>query len=143
MKSKWMIAGAVLFMLAAVSGYAQTTRTMQVTVPFEFTIHNQVLPAGEYLVSELATNSIPVLLIRGGKDQPALLSQGIVTYRDGQPGSASAVFHRYGTSYFLTNIWWGGGSSLGVDVPESKTERELAKTASVRRPDQVVLLASR
>jgi len=28
-------------------------------------------------------------------------------------------------------------------VPESKTERELANTASLSRPDQVVLLASR
>jgi hypothetical protein len=141
MRSKWTITSVLLFMLAAVSGYAQTTRALRVTVPFEFSIHNRVLPAGEYLVSQVGTNGLPLFLIRGGEDQPALVFVGNGTVRNGEPDQPGAVFHRYGTSYFLAELWWGDSSS--VDVPESKTERDLAKTASLSRPDQVVLLASR
>ena len=47
MRSKWMITSVVLFMLVAVSGYAQTARAMRITVPFQFSIHDQVLAAGD------------------------------------------------------------------------------------------------
>jgi len=84
----------------------------------------------------------PRSLIRGGKDQPPS-SRRDCHLPGRSAGFGQRVFHRYGTSYFLTNIWWGGGSSLGVDVPESKTERELARPQACAGPDQVVLLASR
>jgi len=143
MRSKWMITWAVLLMLVAVSGYAETIRAMRVTVPFEFSIHDRVLPAGEYLVSQVSTNGVTVFSLRSREDQPAIYFLGTAISRNSESGSASAVFHRYGNSYFLADLWWGGMFAPGIDVPESKAERELAKTASLRRPDQVVLLASR
>ena len=143
MRSKWMIASVALFLLAAVSGYAQTTREMRITVPFQFGIHDQVMPAGDYLVSQVRTNGLTTFAVQSAEDRHAVYFLGNAISRNDLPGPSSAVFHRYGTSYFLADIWWGGRFASGVDVPESKTERELANTASLSRPDQVVLLASR
>jgi hypothetical protein len=81
--------------------------------------------------------------VQSAEDGHAFYVLGNAISKNDELGSSSAVFHRYGTSYFLADIWWGGRFASGVDVPESKTERELANTASLSRPDQVVLLASR
>jgi hypothetical protein len=143
MRSKWMITSVVLFMLVAVSGYAQTARAMRITVPFQFSIHDQVLAAGDYLVSQANTNGVTMFSVQSAEDGHAFYVLGNAISKNDELGSSSAVFHRYGTSYFLADIWWGGRFASGVDVPESKTERELANTASLSRPDQVVLLASR
>jgi hypothetical protein len=143
MRSKWMITLAVLFMLAAASGYAQTTREMRITVPFQFGIHDEVMPAGDYLVSQVNTNGVTVFSLRSAEDRSSFYFLGNAVFRSDVPGPSCAVFHRYGASYFLADVWWGGRFASGVDVPESKTERELANTASLSRPDQVVLLASR
>jgi hypothetical protein len=138
-----MITSVVLFMLVAVSGYAQTARAMRITVPFQFSIHDQVLAAGDYLVSQANTNGVTMFSVQSAEDGHAFYVLGNAISKNDELGSSSAVFHRYGTSYFLADIWWGGRFASGVDVPESKTERELANTASLSRPDQVVLLASR
>jgi len=143
MSSKWMMTSVALFVLAAVSGYAQTTRELRITVPFQFDVHDQVMPAGDYLVSQVGTNGLAMFSVRSAEDRHAIYFLGNAIFRNDMPGPSRAVFHRYGTSYFLADIWWGGRFASGIDLPESKTERELANTASLSGPDQVVLLASR
>ena len=143
MRSRRLIASVVLCMLAAVPGGAQTAKSLLVTVPFQFSVHDQVLPAGAYMISQVGPGGQPVFAVQSSDDGTAVYALGIATSRNGGSTPGSVAFHRHGNSYFLADIWWGGGFISGIDVCESKTEKELAKTASLRRPDQVVLLASR
>jgi len=80
--------------------------------------------------------------MRSSDNQHAVVFRGNPLVRSGAPEQSTLVFNRYGSSYFLADIWWAGVTS-GLELPKSKTEKELAKTASARRPEQVLLMASR
>lgn len=95
------------------------------------------------MISQVGPEGQPVFAVQSSDDGTAVYALGIAISRTGGSAPGSVAFHRYGSSYFLADIWWGGGFISGIDVRESKTERELAKSANLRRPDQVVLLASR
>ena len=55
---------------------------------------------------------------------------------------AFLTFHRYGNDYFLAEIW-DGSAAVGRSVPMSPTEREKAKSASIGKPEIVMILARR
>ena len=58
-------------------------------------------------------------------------------------GSAAFLtFNRYGGDYFLAKIWDGAGAA-GRSIPMSRTEREEAKSASLGKPEVVMVLARR
>jgi hypothetical protein len=58
------------------------------------------------------------------------------------PGEASLTFHRYGSDYFLAEIWDGyTGQSRSIWM--SGTEKELANRASLVKPEVVMVLARR
>jgi hypothetical protein len=54
------------------------------------------------------------------------------------------VFHRYGPTYFLSQIWEANGEGAGHQVIQSKAERTAARQmASLRKHDTVeIALAS-
>ncbi|MGA2329118.1 MAG: hypothetical protein ABSH05_22875 [Bryobacteraceae bacterium] len=80
--------------------------------------------------------------MRSSDNQHAVVFRGNPLVRSGAPEQSTLVFNRYGSSYFLADIWWAGDAA-GVELPKSKAEKELAKTASLRQPEHVVLMASR
>jgi hypothetical protein len=67
------------------------------------------------------------------------LTNAVQGQRDGE---AFLTFHRYGGDYFLAAIW-DGAVSGGRSIPMSSTEREKAKSASMAKPDVVMVLARR
>jgi hypothetical protein len=139
MQSRSLITLAAVVALAPVTGYAQSN-SMRVSVPFEFTVARTVLPAGDYTVQSNSLQRV-VSLQTTNRDSAASVI-AIQAVRDKAQEQPTLVFNRYGSNYFLASIWWAGVTS-GLELPKSKTEKELAKTASARRPEQVLLMASR
>ncbi len=70
----------------------------------------------------------------------ATLPAGLLDHMN--QNEARLYFHQYGSQYFLSDIW-AGYSDTGVSIRETRTERELAKSASLRQPDTVAVLARR
>ncbi|MGC9972610.1 MAG: hypothetical protein ABSE56_18660 [Bryobacteraceae bacterium] len=139
MQSRSLITLAAVVALASATGYAQSN-SMRVSVPFEFTVGRTVLPAGDYTVQ---SNSLPrvVSLQTTNRDSAAFVI-AIQAGRDKAQEQPTLVFNRYGSNYFLASIWWAA-STDGLEFPKTKTEIEVAKTAGLRRPEQVTLMASR
>jgi hypothetical protein len=54
------------------------------------------------------------------------------------PEVSKLVFHRYGSQYFLTQIWTAG-NARGKELPESGREREVAMDYT---PQDVVVVAT-
>jgi hypothetical protein len=139
MKSRSLITLAAVVALASVSGYAQSS-SMRVSIPFEFTVGRTVLPAGDYTVHG---NSFVGLV---GFQTTNLDSRACVVairaVRDKAQDQSILVFNHYGSNYFLARVWWAA-STDGLEFPKTRTEIEAAKTAGVRRPEQVTLMASR
>ena len=111
----------VLGMLTLSAPAPVAAADIRANVPFSFTVKGKVLPAGTYNVS----NNNSALLIRGN-------SSGAVTLGNRAESSTSTspklVFHRYGDTYILREVWMGSGS--GYQLPQTSRERELASGRS-------------
>ena len=115
---------------------------VRVNIPFDFLVRGKTLPAGEYEISRLTDE--PQLLeisnIRNRHEHAAIETEPV----EGRvPNHGKVVFHRYGDSYFLNEIWTAG-LETGRELPASHQERvlrreTLAKGESVE--PQIVALA--
>ena len=131
-----------LFGALAIPLCAQTI-SLKGDIPFEFVVGKTTMPAGEYTVKAGATGFHPDVLRIEATNSHAVVNVNSNRLEDDKtPGQARLVFNKYGNQYFLSRAW-NGFASGGRELQESRTERELAKTASVRETQAVILLASR
>lgn len=127
MKKQVLTAVALLSLLVtlAMSSFANSGRIL-VDIPFAFTAGKVALPAGKYVVEQTSSMG-GVLLIRDTQSK----DQAFVTVMSGDtgkmaPSKATLVFHRYGDTYFLSQIW-EQGSTIVNEIPKSSAERDLIK----------------
>jgi len=91
-----------------------------VNVPFSFLVANQELPPGRYAVARMAEGVLRISAPNGkGVAVPVHSTEG-----EGPEGSGKVVFHRYGNTYFLSEVWIPG-SDIGKQVFQSKAEKEV------------------
>jgi hypothetical protein len=139
MKSRSLITLAAVVALASVSGFAQSSSILA-SVPFEFTVGRTVLPAGDYTVQGIS--SLSRVRFQTTSLDPTAFVAAIRAVRSSAQDQPTLEFHRYGSTYFLARVWWAS-STEGLEFPTTKAETELARTAGIRRPERVTLMASR
>jgi hypothetical protein len=130
-----------LLAVVAVPASAQSIR-IKSNIPFEFVYGDMTMPAGEY---DLRFNDVNGTVSVQNWDQQVFASRLAVTAKPRNPqsdGKARLVFNRYGNQYFLSQIWDGQGIQ-GREFTQSRTEREIAKTAMARQFERVTILAQR
>lgn len=118
---KTMLAvGAVCLMGSVLQAQDQAVKAH---IPFAFEVSSKVLPEGDYVVTHSAAKPIAEIVNRRtGKRCFVLAGNG----NAGSSARRSLVFHRYGETYFLSEIWSGGQSS-GTLAP-SKREKEIMRS---------------
>ena len=112
--------------LAVGTAHAQTARHLTASIPFQFTIGNQTLPAGDYTIDSINQDSGKSALRFRSKD--GRVTRLVImnpTQRGLDPEKASLVFHRYGDSYFLAEVW--AGDPYGLTLPRSRSERDMER----------------
>jgi hypothetical protein len=113
----------VIGLLAVSAAFAQTKAgDVIVTVPFSFVVGNHQMQPGRYIVTPAASGVLRIFDPQDSKNQ-TLVSVNRVESR--KATDAKLVFHRYGDSYFLAQVWNGDGDT-GRELPKSKAEKELA-----------------
>jgi hypothetical protein len=142
MKFKVSTVAAVFgFLLLLPFAHSQVSQSIQGNVPFNFRVGDSVLPAGQYIVRPLRSGSA-VLQIQSsepkGKGIMCLSNQVQANTQQG----AKLVFHRYGDTYFLSQVWTGSGLSTGSGIKPSKAERAMAHQMAAARSPHGVELAS-
>jgi len=131
------LAGLILLLVAAsVQARNTLSNQMQVTVPFKFVVSGKTLPAGIYVI-ELNSERGTILLRSDGQQPIMVLAIGQELLA--APKHSQLVFHRYGTSFFLTEIW-SQGNTAGRALATSDREKELA---SKNRPNQEIVVEAR
>lgn len=146
LKSLTMIGLVAIFTLAAAATNAQAQLRTQYTanIPFEFTVGNETLPAGRYIITNVPTpDGTVVLHVRAKGQDGAMRLTSMV--RASRPRQTSVlVFNRYGERNFLAEMW-RAGETEGRLIPKSKDERAIEREL-VRNPSQTsqpaALLAS-
>ena len=98
---------AVVFAFAAVSANAQNVvKRQKFVVPFDFSVGQKVLPAGEYTVS--SEKDIVRIQSRDGKQN--LIALPYRTRISAQSlANTKLTFKRYGDSFYLSQIWLADG----------------------------------
>ena len=131
MISRNVVMLSLLVAVAAVSVMAQVRARVTAQIPFAFSVANQTMPAGEYSIQSHASANQSVL-IRSNDNKAAVfaLAQGKQGKRDSD--KTKLVFRRYGSQYFLAQIWTKG-DVMGTEFPTSKSERQVMKSLSDRR----------
>ena len=123
-------------LLAVAATPAQEIR-VKALIPFDFTVGDQVLPAGEYRVVPQGDTG-PVILIRSTDSNDSAMALTFTCATLGPAPTTKLVFHIVDGRYFLSQIW-AQGYDQGRQLRMSKTEVQLAKN---NRTEEFVLAAN-
>src|SRR5205807_5727854 len=127
------------------SAKAQTSASRQLiaTIPFEFSVGDKAVPAGDYTVRQINPASDRAVLQLRRKDGSASAMVQTTSILGKTQESAKLVFHRYGDRYFFAQAWTTGDSQ-GLEVPKSRAERGMVERfAGIAPTNESIALASR
>lgn len=126
-----MAAGCLLTLLVVVSAHAQDPGgAIRVSIPFDFTVEGKALPAGEYEVRRFNDEPIGLMIqnVRHRRDEAMFQTEPRDVRRI--PNHSLLIFHRYGDSYFLSEVVTAGeqtGEELRPTREEKTLRSEMAK----------------
>lgn len=119
----FMLVGAVAFMTAVVPAHGQSSITVSATVPFEFKVGDKALPAGDYTVRTMSGTGSALAISNQDTHKAAIRLTNTVQAAKAS-NKAKLVFHRYGQTYFLSEVW-SGHENTGRQLVKSKQERAM------------------
>jgi hypothetical protein len=96
------------------------------------------MPAGEYTISNVVGTKALAIGTREGGVQ-AYAGSALLRADEGYPDTSELLFKRYGSQYFLSEVW-SSNTSVGRELLKSGAERELTKSSAVK-PERVIVLA--
>lgn len=118
---------ALSFVTAVASANGQS-RAVVANIPFEFSVGDKALPAGEYTV-RAATENSNALAVQNKQSAKSAIRLSISIQKFQESEKTRLVFHRYGPRYFLSEVWVEGekiGRQLLKTKEESTIESQLA-----------------
>ena len=112
----------VAMLLAAVSAFAQTTRTIRMKVPFPFVTAGKSWPAGDYRMQIRTDNSTVTL------NSPGMASATVLTTTDDRSGEERTYlrFQRYADHWVLQEVTLDGTAYV-LTSGELKSEQARLK----------------
>ena len=100
----------------------QSVRRGVELVPFDFNVGTQALPAGQYTLDRGPAPRTMMIRSDDGRRAAIVLTQPMSSVVARHAGKL--VFHRYGSTYFLSEVW--SPDNDGQKLPTTNRERELA-----------------
>jgi len=113
--SKVTLLSAMLLVTLVASAQGQSLAyRVRANIPFDFTVGEKRLPAGEYSVGRVGQGSDIAMSITdlNGHAKAMRLTYTTVTLHPKK--KASLIFHRYGDQYFLFQMWQAGAIGLAL-----------------------------
>lgn len=133
-----MVTLALAAASAAVAN-GQSSQKLAAQVPFDFVVADKTLRAGDYRVGAIDQARDTIAIMNAAGEGAIRLSAP--TKRSDHVKTAKLVFHRYGSMYFLSQVWMGGeqtGRELSLGKQERAIQRERNAIASNRPVYEVV-----
>ncbi len=123
------VALSLFLMLASVPIYAQEGDTIDVNIPFKFTIGNTTLRPGKYIIERADLIDANVWRIH---DQDNSMSVDFLTNEaqtERTPTKTELVFNEVEGQHFLSQIWIEG-ENLGRELSPPQAEQRLEEMAA-------------
>ena len=108
---------------------------LKAKIPFDFTVGNTWLPAGEYRISSPLRAAIQLQ-----NADNASFATVLSSHKSHDEGSGNVlVFRKYGHRYFLNRILCPSNSALNLEMPLGKAEKE--EVAKLRIGQEILIAA--
>ena len=128
----------------AVTAEAQSVNgvSIRANIPFEFSVGDKLLPAGEYRIQQVNPSSDVVMLQIANANGEARVLVRVRSMRARDTNRTELVFNRYGSSYFLSTLAIEG-SVDAWQAPKSHAERGVGRELAALKVDgeKVAILA--
>ena len=128
----------------AVTAEAQSVNgvSIRANIPFEFSIGDKLLPAGEYRIQQVNPSSDVAMLQIANANGEARVLVRVQSMRARDTNRTELVFNRYGSSYFLSTLAIEG-SVDAWQAPKSHAERGVGRELAALKVDgeKVAILA--
>ena len=121
-----ILALGVIILFGSAEVQAQTPDVTPIYVPFGFTVGDQFMPAGEYLIHRMSPHTPNLIRIMSRVGEVEATVHSTIPVRGDQvqvPGKL--VFNKYGNDLFLSELWLTGWTD-GREFRVSDAEREVA-----------------
>ena len=109
--------------VASCTGAIAQQPALRANIPFDFTVGNTWMPAGEYTITSPTHD---VLELKSGSHIASVVS--IQSGAESNSGS-ELVFDRYDDQYFLHQVLCPNLVSLNLQIPSSKSEKRARERA--------------
>jgi len=111
---------------------------LKAKIPFDFTVGDTWMPAGEYVVSSPFR-----LVIQLRKTDGSAITSVVTKASNHESDSGNElVFNKYGDRYFLHRVLCPATKAMNVDVTNGKAEkRERSLEAGLRGPEETLVAA--
>ena len=106
--------------LAACTGAIAQQPALKANIPFDFTVGDTWMPAGEYTISLPLRQIVQLRSADLAKTATIATSQ---SFHESDSGS-KLVFDKYGDQYFLHRVLCPTVTSLNLDLPQGKAEKQ-------------------
>jgi len=137
-----LVIGSALTLLTAATTRAQEPGTViRASVPFDFIVRGRTLPAGKYEISRVSDEPVGLLIRNLSDKRDKAVFQTEPIYIRTATSKDQMVFHRYGESYFLSEIVTAGegtAEELAPSHAERKLQSEVARN-QMTEPETVTV----
>jgi hypothetical protein len=124
----------------AATGANAQGRELKVNIPFDFTVGNTSMPAGEYTIT--APFQEVLELQAAGHSASVVSAESNLESKSG----SKLVFRKYGDQYFLHEVLCPNVASLNLEVARGKAEkyaRQHATEAKLPNNGEQIMVAAR
>src|SRR4029453_13683256 len=122
-----MVIGSVLSLLISGTARAQLPGTvLGASIPFDFVVRGRTLPAGTYEIGRISDEPSGLMIRNVIHSRDEAVFETEPAYVPGTPGKDELMFHRYGDSYFFSEVLTAG-EQTGRELAPSHAERQLRR----------------
>lgn len=130
MKSPRTLITMCLLLTAVFAQLTPSERLMKANVPFAFGVEDHFLPSGEYTVFTVTPERSIRLVSADGKHSAVINT--LPNYANEPSTNSRLVFHKYGSEYFLAQVWTAG-QNVARNPLSGKKAMEIASSGAFQR----------
>jgi hypothetical protein len=132
---------ALLAVVAAATAYAQLPGTaLRASIPFDFRVRGKILPAGDYEIRRLTDEPGELIVSSVNNNHERAIFDTEPVEPKGTSSRPQIVFHRYGETYFMSEVL-AGGLQTGRELPISRQERNLKRELASNKTEAAETVA--
>jgi len=128
-RTRMLLTTALLLGVVSVYAQAENVPFIKVSIPFNFTVGSQTLPAGDYTISESDVHPQSVIWLQSSDGKYVAVVGTHPSYALDPSARTQLIFQHSGGEYFLSQLWTLGSTS-GREVRLSNRADELARKGS-------------